>query len=81
MLISSQKCDVFVPKIGNADFISGGALPLLPKKNAKHNNITDVCAYRTNRKQFCLKERIGSKMFGTKVSQRSINFGDIKKER
>ena len=62
------------------NLIQGVRIPFY-QKNAKHNNISDVCAYRTNRVQFCLKERIGSKMFGTKVSQKSINFGDIKKKK
>ena len=45
----------------------------------QHINISDVCIYRTNRKQFCLREHIESKMLGTKLSQKSINFGDISK--
>ena len=62
------------------NLVQGVRIPFY-QKNAKHNNVSDVCAYRTNRKQFCLKERLGSKMFGTKVSQKSINFGDIKKKK
>ena len=71
---------MFHPKIENAEFISRVEHLLskvgrfLPKP--KHITISDVGVYRTNRKQFCLKEHIESKTLGTKVSQNQnhINF-------
>ena len=67
---------MFHPKIEDAKFISRvehllSKVEKISPKNQKHITISDVRVYRTNRKQFCLREHIESKTLGTKVSQKS----------
>ena len=74
---------MFQPKVENAEFISRVEHLLskmekcIPKSNTLilatyvFIDLSDVCIYRTNRKQFCLREHIETKNLGTKVSQKS----------